>query len=277
VTAISRIGQYAARVNIGKDDLLIAVRAYLDGSGNLGMNYLTLAAVATTDEIWGPFETEWNDILKNHSPQAKYVHMREAYWLVEGFDFKLGWTTDNAFQLANKCLALMSWQDKLKFRMFYCAIDLVAHRKLLAEGYVIPNPADLCNTYCSRSVLGWLLKHFPDKVNYFTDTVKYFFDRNECFETSFKEEWNREKNLAEQNKKWSPWQMIEEVASVEMKKTPGIQAADVIAWAVNRENTKKEGDLAWRMAEIIRTVIPAIFIVWDEQKMREHFRPLTLL
>jgi Protein of unknown function (DUF3800) len=265
-----------ARVNIGGDDTLIAVRGFLDGSGNLGMNYLTLAAVATTAEAWGPFEAQWNEILQNHWPQAKYTHMREMYGLVESFDSKFGWTTDNAFQLANKCLALMSWQDKLRFRMFYCAVDLVAHRKLLAEDYVIPNPIDLCNTYCSRSVLGWLLIHFPDKVSHFTDTVKYFFDRNEPFEAPFKAEWNREKDIAEQTGKWSPWQVVEEIGSVEMKKTPGVQAADIIAWAVNRENTKKEGDLAWRMAAVIRDVVPALSVVWDEQKMRQHFSPLKL-
>jgi Protein of unknown function (DUF3800) len=276
MTALSRIGQCAARVNIEKDDLLIAIRAYLDGSGKLGMKYLTLAAVATTDEIWGQFESEWDKILKEHSPSATYVHMRELAFQVEGFDEKLGWTIDIAFQLANKCLALMSWQDKTRFKMFYCAVDLVAHQRLIAENYVIPSPVDLCNTYCSRSVLGWLLLHYPETVNRRTDTVKYFFDRNEYFENPFKDEWNREKNLAEQSGKWSPWQMIEQVAPAEMKKTPGIQAADIIAWAVNRENTKKEGDLAWRMAEVIRKVIPAASVVWDEQKMRGHFKPLDL-
>ncbi len=54
----------------------------------------------------------------------------------------------------------------------------------------------------------------------------------------------------------------------------GIQAADIIAWAVNRENTVRKGKTASYMADIIRTVIPSLFVVWDEAKMRQQFKPL---
>ena len=62
-----------------------------------------------------------------------------------------------------------------------------------------------------------------------------------------------------------------------MKTTPGIQAADIIAWGMNRETFVKEGDLAKYLGHIIRQVIPAFHIVWDEAKMREQFKPLLYL
>ena len=71
--------------------------------------------------------------------------------------------------------------------------------------------------------------------------------------------------------------MIEEVAPVEMKTTPGIQAADIIAWGMNRENFAKEGETSKYLGHVIRQVIPAFHIVWDETKMREQFKPLLYL
>lgn len=76
---------------------------------------------------------------------------------------------------------------------------------------------------------------------------------------------------------WTVWNAIEEVAPVEMKKTAGIQAADIIAWARNRETFAKEGDVAKHLGHILRSVIPSSYVVWDEAKMRQHFKPLLYL
>jgi hypothetical protein len=253
---------------------LVKLRAYLDSSGKLDSNYLTLAAVAGNDDMWNAFETEWDKILASHTPRAAYVHMRELAFQVEGFDKSLGWNDNNAFGLSNKCLMHMSYQDKKRFRIFYCAVDLKAWRKLKAETYQIPEPVELCNTYCSETVIGWYLHHYPDIINPHADSVRYFFDRNEYFYQPFFDKWTDKKNIAEKTREWTPWKTIEEVVPAEMKMTPGIQAADIIAWAVNRENTVQKGKTASYMAHIIRTVIPSLFAVWDEAKMRQQFKPL---
>lgn len=101
---------------------MIAIRAYLDSSGKLENDYMTLAAMAATDSMWGEVETEWGRILSGHSPKATYVHRREICHQIEGFDRKFGWTNENAFGLSNKCLAYLSQLDKKRFSIFYCAI-----------------------------------------------------------------------------------------------------------------------------------------------------------
>ncbi|MGD0922917.1 MAG: DUF3800 domain-containing protein [Terriglobia bacterium] len=277
--ARSLIGKCAGCVNIGEGDLLIALRAYLDSSRKpeYEHGYLTLAAVAGNDEMWAEFETGWKKILDEHKPKADYVHMREIVRLIEGFDPKRGWDLKSAFDVATQCVGYMSHLDKKRFRMFYCSVDLAAWRKLRAETYQIPEPVDMCNQFCSETVLGWYLHYYPGLIDPHNDTVKYFFDRHECFENPFKEKWNAEKNLAEETGAWSIWKMIDEVASVEMKTTPGIQAADIIAWGMNRETFAEEGDTAKYLEQIIRQVIPAFHIVWDEAKMREYFKPLLYL
>jgi len=131
--ANSLIGKCSGRVNLGKEDILIALRAHLDSSGKLENDYMTLAAVAASDQIWQKFEADWDKILSNHTPKATYVHMRELAHQHGGFDRKLGWNDENAFGLSNQCLIYMNSLDKKRFKVFYCAIDLKAWRKLQAK------------------------------------------------------------------------------------------------------------------------------------------------
>jgi len=257
---------------------LIALHTYLDSSGKLEKEeYLTLAAVVGNNKMWEEFEGSWAEILDNHIPKAEYVHMREILRLEKGFDSSLGWNEQNSFDLVTKCVGYMSRLDKARFRMFYCSVDLKAWSKLRGETYQMPNPVDMCNTFCSEIVLGWYLRLYPDVIDPHNDTVKYFFDRTEYLEGSFRDKWNTEKNLAEGTGEWSIWQRIDEITCVDMKKTPGIQAADIIAWAVNRETFAKEGQTAKYLGHILRQVIPSYYVVWDETKMKKQFRPLLHL
>lgn len=79
---------------------MIALRAYFDSSGKVAGDYITLAAFAGNEEMWDKFETDWSKILKEHAPQAKYVHMREIAHQRGGFDREHGWNDQNAFGLA---------------------------------------------------------------------------------------------------------------------------------------------------------------------------------
>ena len=255
------------------------LRAYLDSSGKRERKhgYLTLAAVVANDEMWAEFDTAWKKILEEHVPKASYIHMREILRLKDGFDSALGWDSKSAFDVATKCVAYMSHLDKKRFHIFYCSVDLFAWRKLRAETYELPDPVDMCNKYCSETVVGWYLNSYPGVIDTSTDNLKYFFDRSEPFKKPFEDKWNYEKNWAEEIGEQSCWHLIDDVSAVDMKKTPGIQAADIIAWGVNREVTQKDGKLGFHLAEVIRQVIPSHHIVWDEAKMRGQYKPLIYL
>ncbi len=204
--------------------------------------------------------------------------MREVYRLEKAFDKTLGWNHENAFGLVNKCLVHMSNLPKDQLRVFYCSIDLLAWQKLRSETYQMPDPIDLCNKFCSEFVLTWYGFIYPSTlINPKTDSVRYFFDRNEYFFQPFFEKWNRERNQSEATGKWSIWNAIDQVAPVEMKKTPGIQAADIVAWGRNRETFAKAGDLASQLAHILRLVMPTSYVIWNEAKLREQFKPLIHL
>jgi hypothetical protein len=117
--AQSVLGSYSGRVNIGRDDILIALRAYLDSSGKLEDHWVTLAAIAGTDAMWAELENAWESILDSHTPKAPYIHMKEIFRLEKAFDAKLGWTHDSAFGLANRCLEYIANLPKDRLRMFY--------------------------------------------------------------------------------------------------------------------------------------------------------------
>lgn len=255
---------------------MTVLRAYLDCSGKPSNRhgYLTLAAVAASDGIWVEFEKQWWEILGKHKPAAKYVHMREILRLIDEFDPKHGWDAKSAFDVAMQCASYMSHLDKKRFRLFYCAVDLAAWRKLTEETYQIPDPVDLCNRFCSESVLGWYLHHYPDLLDLQSDSIRYFFDRDEPFLEPFLEKWKSETKGPGRASTENVWALIGQVSPETMKTTPGIQAADIIAWGVNREKTSKEGEAGYYLAEIIREVVPSFHIVWDEARMKPEFRPL---
>lgn len=277
--AVSRIGKFASNVNIGKGDVLIALRAYLDSSGKLEDDWMTLVAVAATDDVWDVLEKGWDEILANHTPKGSYIHMREVYRLEKAFDKSMGWNHDNAFGLVNECVAFISTAPKDKLRVFYCSVDLAAWAKLRAETYQMPDPIDMCNTFCSEAVLMWYGFGFAPStlMDPRSDSVKYFFDRNEYFFQPFYEKWNRERNQSDATGRWSLWNAIDEVAPVDMKKTPGIQAADIVAWARNRETFTADGEIYSKMAYILRDVTPTSYVIWNEEKLRKQYKPLIHL
>ncbi len=142
---------------------MIALRGYFDSSGKLENDYMTLAGVAANEQTWQEFELAWDKIIRDHTPKATYIHMREIAHQVDGFDRKLGWNDNNAFALANNCLSYMSHRNKKMFKMFYCAIDLKAWRRLRDRNYQMPEPIEMCNRYCSEAIIAWYLSDYPEK------------------------------------------------------------------------------------------------------------------
>ena len=234
---------------------------------------MTLAAFVANEEMWAEFEMEWQKILDGHTPRAAYVHMRELAHQRKAFASELGWNDDNAFGLSNKCLVYMSRLDKQRFRMFYCVVDLRAWHKLRAETYQLPSPVDLCNQFCPEGLLYWYVDQYPGIINFETDSVKYFFDGGEGFKTPFERKWKEEARKSKHTSV-SVWRLIKQVSAVDMRKVPGVQAADILAWAVNRDATIQEGKKAKYLRHIMHQVIPASYVVWDEAKFRKHFKPL---
>jgi hypothetical protein len=271
----NRIDKLAYRVKLRDKDIPIAIKVFLDGSGQFADDYITLAAFAGNDEMWEGFEDEWVKILNGHIPPAKYVHMRELVRQIKWFDRKFGWTPKNSFALVFKCLMYMQRLDKKRFRMFRCSVDLAAWRKLKAETYQLPEPLEIFTKFCFECIVGWYFLKHPDILDPMNGAVHFFFDKDEPFRQPFEDKWKSEtKNLDARRGDWNAWTLVKEVAAVEMRDVPGVQAADILAWSANREGTQTGDIPGISIAEIMRQVIPSGSIEWNEERFRRHYDPL---
>lgn len=189
---------------------------------------------------------------------------------IKAFDRKYGWNNENAFALVLKCLNYLSDIDKNRFRIFTCTVEMDAWRKLIVEGCAIPSAVDLCVQFCPQIILTWQTLMRPGLFDPSNDTLHYFFDRGEPFKQPFEDKWNKELDDADNEEVFTLWSLIKEVAAVDSKEVPGVQAADVMAWAVNKENVGTGGPGAM-LADVMRKIIPSSSIVWDEPKLRKEF------
>jgi hypothetical protein len=58
-----------------------------------------------------------------------------------------------------------------------------------------------------------------------------------------------------------------------MRTTPGIQAADVLAWSSNRENTVAEGEEGKHIAYLLHQIVMSTRKVYDRETLLKEFCP----
>lgn len=129
-------------------------------------DYISLAGQATEDGVWKEFDEKWDEILggEGKRPKAPYLHMREANANEGPFSWRNGWNRKKVEALVVALLEHLQTQDKKRFHQFACSIDLRAHRKLITEGFTLPDPVDICNGHCPESVLVWYVTSYPGSL-----------------------------------------------------------------------------------------------------------------
>ena len=85
--------------------------------------------------------------------------------------------------------------------------------------------------------------------------------------------WLTELIQYEETGQFNPWVLIEHVSSVDMKKVPGVQAADMLAWSVNREKVEQKTRPGQLYGQIMRQVIPSSSMTFDEERLRKVHEP----
>jgi hypothetical protein len=149
--------------------------------------------------------------------------MKEAMPL-EG-EFK-GWSPENRDWLIQGLKDLiLEFNQNPRFRVFTCAVDLEAHARWKHQQQH-PSPERLCAKILFPRILDWYAG-FPDPI---VDGIELFFDRNERFMGHIQTDWNNKKL----RKRVPMLELIRTIAPAEMRFTPPIQAADMVAWARNR-------------------------------------------
>ena len=255
----------------------MAVKAYLDKSGQNSAPYVTLAAFVGSDWAWAEFESGWRDTLKTGFLPVPYMHMVEALGLraLTPFDRSLGWTRKHAWDLVGKLLVYMGQLERGRITMHSCVIDMNARRELTDSGCFIPSAIELCNRYVSGYIVALFAQKVLEQAPAETvliptdDLLNFTFDRNEDFFEPFRKFVNEEKRKGES----TIWHLVDGVGEGEMKTTPGIQAADVLAWALNRENTVSEDEEGKHIAYLLHQVVMSTTKVYDRATLLREFGP----
>lgn len=255
-----------------KEHSLIALAAYFDGSSSStrwDKGSVTLAGIGAEDSIWLDFDGQWKTILKGDGrrPEAQYMHMKEAGNLSGEFSYRNGWNQQKVAALVIDLLRYMQTLDKTGLRQFVCTIDLDAHRKLKGEGYPVDEPFCIFNQCCAEAVLHWYAAVYPGLVH----SAHYFFDKQEPFKDSFEIEWKRQtEQLVLAAARQENWKFIKSITAVDMKDRPPLQAADMLAWATTRQRAGVEKPFQ-HLAHLMKKIIPATWIEWNEKALREQY------
>jgi hypothetical protein len=271
------MGSLYPRVLIGDKDVFIAIRAYIDRSGLSESRFVSLAAFGAPDDVWARFERGWADILQTAPSPITYMHMKEAMQRRPDTPFShlKGWNQANAWTLVFKLAKFMSEFKNTELINFSCVVAMDDWRKVRADGVDIPSEIALCNAYVPRQAMVTaarsLLKahggkqHIPLAPDH---QIHFVFDRNEPFFGPFDAEWNAERDKANRSGVFSPWVLVDSVVEDTMTTTPGIQAADILAWGLNRENTAPEGHYGTGLANILRNITAGTYMYVDEDVLR---------
>ena len=184
-------------------------------------------------------------------------------------------------RLVMRAVSYLSHFDKTKIRMLYCAVDLDAWRRLASQKYTMLTPIDLCNEFCVAAPSRWHMNSYSDSdilevgSSDAPDGIYFVFDRGEEFTASFRDKWKMEMDDFYERGQISPWALINGISEAESRRVQGLQAADVIAWSVNREATSSTGLPGVHLAEILKQVVPHTYLIWDEERLRRRFGPVT--
>jgi hypothetical protein len=268
-SARSNLGKYAPNVLIGKDEIFVVMKVFLDGGGDgkRDPDRVILSGIAANDGTWADIEDNWRAILQIGDPKAAYMHMNEAVFLKKEFE---GWTDDRVSGLLNALLSYLSSVPKQSYCQFACTVEMDAYRKLQSETYQIEAPAELCVNTCVDRIMDWYFHEYHGGVDL---EAHYYFDGGEPFEEIFQAHWKREIEAAERTGQHSRWQHVTHIGTAVMRSTIGIQVADMLAWSTNR-HAAVPGERYADFVIALRALMPTKWAVWDEALLKKYYRPL---
>ncbi len=208
--------------------------AFLDESGSAddpqAVSFSIAGYVAPAEE-WEHFQERWQDVLGRPQYAAEYFHCREAMHRRGVFK---GWPRGRIDELYRHLLAILKTYAS---RGVASAVQLNSFRKLVTGHALqkIDSPYSLCLQSCMLLIQKLVLAEFGE------DRIILIIDRNEKFRHEVVELFEKVKERGEIA--GDPLR-IDRIDFRSAGKTPGLQAADVLAWETNKymtETTKKTG------------------------------------
>jgi len=240
---------------------LSVLKAYYDGSNKSDSpdcRVLTLAGFAGTDPIWNRIDRQWGAVLDRHG--VKFMHMKDAIALQEEFR---GWDYPRVRLMILDLLKSLGPFNQSPIKGVVCTVMMDGFRSAKRKYPMLPRPEFICTVSCLT--LSWLwYSNIPRRsVELEAKCGDLFFDRNENFLGHATDIWNH-KNL----KNRPAFRAIRTTAPADMRDFPGLQMADMLAWAYSRPHGRGGYE---DICEAIRKAIP----VWHQDFASEQFADIN--
>ena len=222
---------------------------YFDGSGSYShgqsSKYLTLAGLGAPADAWARFDASWSLILhgRNHGRAVDYLHMREAVHRQGAFS-GWGWS-EVEFLIQGAIGALMSLTIGGGGQTFALACSLSLEDYSATTGAFRDTPIAEPYAICSYSAFSQVLESWSKSPESILRPFEAYYDQGEPFRGYITSLWQAKSTHA----RFPGWHYVSNIGSKDMKNTPGLQAADVLAWSINRKLSKPNAlDDATRLA-----------------------------
>lgn len=199
----------------------MAFKAFYDGSGKSDRPSVTLTGVAASEELWAQFEPLWLNRLDRNKVIDRDFHMADL--MSRNGNFK-GWTISQRDALLIDLFSVFGEFWTKKMSAYSCTVFFAAHleaKKMIAS---LRKPEAICVDYCVGG-----LKLTADQLASEQQPILLYFDRGERFMHTVNCVWEQFRK----NRKGWPRQ-IKDIISADRSKYLPIQAADMLAWIINR-------------------------------------------
>ena len=194
------------------------------------------------------------------------------------FERVVGWTVQKKRELVYDAAEVLRSFKVDRLCAVYATINTSARQRLIDEGFTIADPIDICAQHCLYQALKWHREKHQLEIAYL------FYDQGEPFKQRIYDLWLPHER---QTIKTIGWGSIGGISEVDMRVTPPIQAADLIAWAISRAHRNKDRDiwatlarqLVWTQDPKTRQKHPGMLtttgLVLDETQMRQKYKQLA--
>jgi len=195
------------------------LKSFNDGSGKPPCPVVSLACAAALEPLWPEFDEDWKALLEAHD--LKCFHMTDAMTLNGIFSREKGWDEQKVSHLITEIITVLN-KHQNRGMQFRCSTVVRADygRAKKEHTNLRPIPA-----ICANYTVGGL------RVPKGEDVILYF-DRDEDFLHQVNRVWLKLKKRRAPG--WA--RQTRNILPVDSSHYP-IQAADFIAWSMNREQT----------------------------------------
>jgi hypothetical protein len=230
-----------------EDHLFVSFKGYFDGGNEADSReyrIVTLAAFSGSGAMWDHFTEQWDRVLTTH--RAKFLHTTDAVALRNEFAVSKGWNRESVDLFISECVSVIekcaTTRDRdtdlftyIGLRPVTVSVILKDFLQALKKFPKLGSPEHLCAINAVAFCTAWGL---------FTKYRKFqwFFDQGERFYGHIHDRLTNKKA-----RRAAP--ELENtvcISEANMRHVAALQAADLLAWCVNRKYQQGRTEHEWQ-------------------------------